>query len=87
MAKGSTGMQIVFSMAGWCEQELMIMDDDYSPQDIVDMLNNNQAFTSLQEGGDIIVLNKDFAAIATIITTEPEGEYFDFELKNTWEND
>ena len=87
MAKGTIGAHIVFSMSGWCQQELMITDDDYSPLDIVDMLNNNQAFTSLQEGGEVIVLNKEFAPIATIVATEPEGEYFDFELKDSWEND
>lgn len=75
-------MKISFSVNDWVEQELELITDDYTPKEIFEMLEQGRVLTSIQKGGDLVmVLDGDIVTIGKVISSESgDGTYFDFEL-------
>jgi len=84
----SKRMRIAFSINDWTEQEIEITNPYYTQEQVFDMLKRGEVLTSIQEGGDLIMVKDGkIEKIGTIVSNEPgDGDYFDHELLNTWED-
>lgn len=78
----SKRMKIAFSINDWTEQELELTTDDYTLEEVFGMLERGEAVTSLQEGGEVLVVEKgELVKVAKVVSNEQgDGSYFDFEL-------
>jgi len=84
MAKHLT---INFNLSGWNTQVIKLYSDEFTPEEVVDLLNSGHIVTTLQEGGELFLIRGDgFRQIGEVISNDSEGEYFDFELKDEWED-
>lgn len=80
-------IKITFNVIRRAEQEIELANG-FSAATVIDFLAQGDALTTIQEGGDVTVVNanRNFSTIGTIINTElQDAEYFDFELLDTWE--
>jgi len=77
-----------FNLHGTIEQQLELADDcQYTPEEVIDMLNCGEAFTGLQEGGDLVLFKHGgFQKIGVIVKSSSDSEYYDFELQDSWDN-
>ena len=78
-------IEIAFSIQGWNKQEIEVADG-IDPQHLYEMLERGEAFTTLQGGGEVLTLRDGhLITLGTVVSNDLDTEYFDFELKNTWE--
>jgi len=84
----ATRMKIAFSINDWTEQELELTTDDYTPEEVFDMLKQGKALTSVQNGGEVIMVeDNEFITVGKVISSEPgDGTHFDFELIEVMED-
>jgi len=75
-------MKIAFSINDWCEQQLELTTDEFTPEEVFAMIQGGDVLTSIQEGGDLVLVDDTgIRTIGTVISSEPgDGEYFDFAI-------
>ena len=75
-------LKIAFSINSWTEQVIELETDEYTQEEVFDMIQNGTALTTIQEGGDVIAFEDGrLKKIGTVVTNEMgDGEYFDHEL-------
>lgn len=72
---------ISFDMSGTVSQEIKILTDEYSRDDIIKGLNDGTLLTTTwYDGEDSFIVDADEYnyRIALIVTQEVDGEYYDF---------
>lgn len=72
---------ISFDMSGTVSQEIKILTDEYSRDDIIKGLNDGTLLTTTwYDGEDSFIVDADEHKyrIALIVTQEVDGEYYDF---------
>lgn len=81
-------LKIAFSINDWTYQQLELTTDEFTPEQVFEMLENGEVFTTVQEGGPLMLVKDGrFEKIGIVVSNEPgDGEYFDFELMGTWED-
>ncbi len=72
--------EIVFSVSGWVEQTIEILDEKYTAAKIVKGLESGSICTSIQEGGEVILIDKkgNTRIIGKVIDVDNNCEYMDF---------
>jgi len=76
----SNTCNIVFSVSGYVEQTIEILDEQYTAKDILDGLQAGTMCTSIQEGGEVIhMTEKETKVIGKVIDVYNNCEYVDFE--------
>jgi len=82
-------MEIAFSMSGWTTQQIELDPDcEFSQQEVFAMLEEGKVLTSLQANGELLyVADGSLRTLGYVVDNDPEAEYFDFELKDAWEDD
>ena len=85
----SKRMKIAFSINDWTEQEILITSAYYTQQQVFEMMKHGEVFTSIQEGGDLIMVKDGkVEKVGEVVTNEQgDGDFFDYELLNTWETE
>jgi len=73
---------IAFSVSGTCYQTIELNDDcTYTPDEVLEMLNSGDAITSVQEGGDLVIIGgAEWNVIGEVTQAAMDSEYSDFEL-------
>ena len=66
-------------VSGHIVQDIVITDDKYSGEDIVNMLNRGEAFTSVHEDNDVIL--PDGTVIGNVRWSDTEVELTDFQME------
>jgi len=78
-------LKIAFSINSWTEQVIELETDEYTQEEVLDMLLQGTALTTIQEGGDVLTFaDSTLKKIGTVVTNEMgDGEYTDYELLDT----
>ena len=71
---------IEFSVHGTCTQEVQILDDSYTPEQIIKALNAGELFTTTwhEDKETTYITNLNGDNVARINYSQIDGEYFDF---------
>ncbi len=74
---------ITFNIIGTCEQSIALNDRcPYTPEQVVQMLNDGDAVTSVGDGNAVVDLTNDaWDEIGIVVGSHVEGEYEDFQLE------
>lgn len=76
-------LEISFTAQGHVKQTIYITDHRYTPEQVLTMLKSGEAVTTVQEDGNVIVVkelnNDNNGAIATVISSDVNLEYDDFD--------
>jgi len=77
-------LDVTFSVQGWVKQEIEVADG-VDPIHVAAMLESGEAFTTIQNGGEVITIaDGHVITLGTVVGSDPDLEYFDFELNQTW---
>jgi len=77
--------KISFLASGHVIQDVLLTDPELTPEKLIDMLNNGEAVTTVQEGKDVCVTIGDWLPIAEVSYVEAELDYKDFQLEDAYE--
>ncbi len=80
-------LYITYGVGGWVEQEIQLHTDEYTPEQVIEMLKSGKILTSINAPAPLVVLKDDgFEEIGEIIDSTLEGDnFFDFELHRSWD--
>jgi hypothetical protein len=79
-------IKINFSAGGWMDQDILITDSNYSPEDIINGLQNESIITTIQENGELVdTTDGKWKVIGTVIASESSLEYRNFDMDGTYE--
>ena len=78
-------VDIVFSVTGYVKQTVEL-DDKYTPKQLIEMLDNGVACTTIQEGGAISLCEdkRGFVSIGHVVCVDNCCEYEDFEIEEEY---
>lgn len=74
-------IDISFLAGGHINQDILITADDLTGAELIRMLKNGEASTTIHEGNDVVRIS-DWAVIGTVVSTEPELEYRGFQTES-----
>lgn len=69
-----------FLVSGHVQQDIVITDPDLSGKELVAMLNRTEAFTTVDDDGDVI--NAEGNVIGTVQYSDRELEYTEFQMED-----
>ncbi len=79
-------IKINFTANGYVDQDILITDENYSPEQVITGLQNDSIVTTMQEGGDVVdVSNGDWYIIGTVVATESSLEHRHFDSDGDYE--
>ncbi len=76
--------QISFIASGYINQDIQITEPDITAEQIVEMLGNGEAITTIQDGGEVVRVS-DWKVIGTVCGTEPEMDYHEYQIEGDYE--
>ena len=78
-------VNITFGVQGYVTQKVELTNPDYTPEQIQQLLNEGNALTTIQKGGDLCLYTEDGDEIVLgkIVSVEPTEhlEYDEFEVE------
>ncbi len=80
-------IKISFSINGWVEQQINLTTDEYTPEQVMEMIEAGEVLTSISSTGDLVLVNDGkIKKIGEIVDTVfNDGEMFDFDLNDSWD--
>jgi len=78
-------IEIKFNLQG-CNTQQIEAADGIDPKHLYKMLENGEAFTTVQDGGEVLTIRDGhLITLGTVVSNDLETEYFDFKLVDVWE--